>query len=227
MDALIVILKGLIVGMLIAAPTGPTGIICIKRILKSKGKGGYLTSLGIALADSFYSLIAVFGILTISEFVVKEKASFQIIGGSFLIALGFWEFFGKKNQIKKEYSKKKEKLKDFLVGFLVTIVNPITILSFFALYASLGLGIIARDFWMSIVLVLSTFIGSFLVWSSISYVVSKKKHLIPKRFIQKINTFFGVLFLLIGTLIFLKLFFLSSLTLQSIGKGLLDFVHLG
>ena len=51
------VLKGLFVGVIASAPTGPVGVLCIQRTLRKGMKYGLVTGLGAALSDLFYALI--------------------------------------------------------------------------------------------------------------------------------------------------------------------------
>lgn len=67
------LIKGVIIGFLIAAPVGPIGVLCIKRSFSKGALSGLLTGLGAATADAFYGAIAAFGLTMISDFWHNRK----------------------------------------------------------------------------------------------------------------------------------------------------------
>ena len=87
------LIKGLVIGFLVAAPVGPVGVLCIKRTFSNGVLSGSATGLGAATADAFYGSIAAFSLTFISDFFSDHKMSIQIIGIFFLLYLGFKTFF--------------------------------------------------------------------------------------------------------------------------------------
>src|SRR5690349_8507582 len=85
---LIFFLKGLLIGLAIAAPVGPIGILCIQRSLQEGFKIGLFTGLGAAMADGTYGLMAGFGLTAISSLLVSYQFWIRILGGLFLLYLG-------------------------------------------------------------------------------------------------------------------------------------------
>lgn len=67
------LLKGLILGFVIAAPVGPIGVLCIRRSLEDGPQVGLITGLGAATADVIYGCIAAFGLTAISTFLVSQR----------------------------------------------------------------------------------------------------------------------------------------------------------
>src|SRR5436309_960181 len=88
-------LKGCVLGLSIAAPVGPIGLLCIRRTLTHGRVAGFVSGLGAATADFAYACIAAFGIsAAVSNFFGAEHAV-RIIGAVFLLYLGVKTFFDK------------------------------------------------------------------------------------------------------------------------------------
>ena len=83
------LIRGLIIGFSVAAPVGPIGILCINRTIKKGCISGLTTGLGAASADLIYGLIAGFGLVFISNFLLNQKLLIQSLGLVFLFYLGF------------------------------------------------------------------------------------------------------------------------------------------
>ena len=82
------LLQGGIIGLSIAAPVGPIGVLCIRRTLAEGRLAGLVSGLGAATADAFYGSIAGFGLTVISSLLVSQQAWLRLVGGLFLCYLG-------------------------------------------------------------------------------------------------------------------------------------------
>ncbi len=86
------IIRGVLVGFLIAAPVGPIGILCIRRTLALGRTTGFVSGLGAATADATYGFVAAFGLTSVSTFLVSHQAWLRIVGGAFLCYLAYTIF---------------------------------------------------------------------------------------------------------------------------------------
>jgi len=86
------LLKGILLGFSIAAPVGPIGVLCIRRTLSLGILNGFISGLGAATADSIYGGMATFGITIISNFLLESQIYLHLIGGLFLMYLGYKTF---------------------------------------------------------------------------------------------------------------------------------------
>jgi len=190
-------IKGFLVGFTSAFPFGPLGALCVKKSLIPKNLGGYFTGFGASSADAIFALIAGFGITVIAKFLLSYEVSIKGLGGLFLIFLGFKELKTKVPKDRKATEGKKNLLKEFFSGFSLAIANPFVIFSFLALYAILGLGKIAGDYTLSSILVLSTFLGSFLGLSFLNWVVIHNRHRVKEKGLNLLNKIIGII--IVGT----------------------------
>src|SRR3989338_6057086 len=88
-------LKGIVLGFAIAAPVGPIGILCIRRTLQFGRFSGLFSGLGAATADVIYAVIAAFGLTFISNLLMAGQFWLRLIGGLFILYLGWKTFFSK------------------------------------------------------------------------------------------------------------------------------------
>ena len=160
-------LKGLILGFSIAAPVGPIGVLCIRKTLQFGRFSGFVSGLGAALADAIYAIIAAFGLTFIADFLLAGQFWFRLLGGGFLLYLGWKTFVAKPNAELKNVSHT-TLFNDFASTFFLTLTNPMTILSFLAVFAGLGLSSIKGDYVQASVLVLGVFLGSAIWWLTLS-----------------------------------------------------------
>lgn len=190
-------LKGLLIGISIAAPVGPIGVLCIKRTLTQGRFVGFVSGLGAATADAMYGLVAGFGLTSISKFLIGQQFWLQFVGGLFLCYLGVRTFLSKANYSPSE-SKGKSLLGAYSSVFLLTITNPLTILSFVAIFAGLGLSNSGTNLGAATILVAGVFIGSTLWWVTLSSGVhwfNKRIHSTNYKFI---NRFSGSIIVIFG-----------------------------
>ena len=66
------LLKAWLLGIAIAAPIGPIGMLCVNKTLEVGFIGACLVGLGAALADAVYGCVTAFGLNTISTFLLEN-----------------------------------------------------------------------------------------------------------------------------------------------------------
>lgn len=165
------LLKGLIIGFSIAAPVGPIGVLCIRRTLAEGRASGLASGLGAATADALYGCIAGFGLTAISNILMSQQVWFRAIGGVFLCYLGLKTFLSRPAE-QAAPAEKRGIIGAYASTFLLTLTNPMTILSFAAIFAGLGLGSVSRNYTSATLLVSGVFTGSALWWLILSTIVS-------------------------------------------------------
>jgi threonine/homoserine/homoserine lactone efflux protein len=185
-----IFLRGLLIGISIAAPVGPIGVLCIRRTLAEGRLSGFVSGLGAASADAIYGMIAGFGLTFISGFLVAQQRWLSLFGGLFLCYLGLRTFFLTPAQAAAP-AKTKGLLRNYLSIFFLTLTNPITILSFAAIFAGLGLAESAGEYASAGLLVLGVFSGSALWWWILSFGVSLFRERITSHWMVWINRFSG------------------------------------
>lgn len=164
-------IKGLLIGFSIAAPVGPIGILCIKRTITSGRLVGLVSGLGAATADAVYGFIAAFGLTFISSFLIDQQSWLRLLGGAFLCYLGVKTFITKPTEY-SSLSNELSLLNAYGSTFFLTLTNPLTILSFAAIFAGLGLLDVDGNYLSATIIVLGVFIGSACWWFLLSSGVS-------------------------------------------------------
>ena len=176
------LLKGLVMGFSIAAPVGPIGVLCIRRTLGDGFPHGVVSGLGTALADAIYGCIAAFGVTAVSDFLIGSQLWLRLVGGVFLLYLGYSTF--RSVPAEKAATAGGGGLGG-LAGactsaFFLTLTNPMTIVSFAAVFAGLGLGSAPGSRASAALLVFGVFAGSMLWWLFLSGMV----HVLRSKFDQ-------------------------------------------
>lgn len=190
-------IKGVILGFSIAAPVGPIGILCIQKSVHYGRWAGLCSGLGAAVADTIYGIIAAFGLAFISNFLLEEQFWLRLIGGAFLIYLGL-RTFSTKSSSKSENVTQLTLIKDFVSTFFLTMTNPMTIFSYLAIFAGLGIANIHGEYSNAAWLVCGVFIGSTLWWITLSEGVTLFRKKVSGRVMVWINRIAGLLIISFG-----------------------------
>lgn len=176
-------LQGVGLGVAIAAPVGPIGLLCIRRTLMQGQLMGLVSGLGAATADGVYGCIAGFGLTAAAQFLVAGADWLRIVGGLFLCYLGVKTLMAQPADQSAPISRRG------LWGAygstcLLTLTNPATIFSFIAIFAGLGIADPGRSPVSSALVVLGVFTGSALWWLVLSWGVNRfRERLTPRRLI--------------------------------------------
>ena len=190
-------LKGLIVGLSIAAPVGPIGVLCIRRSLANGRTVGFVTGLGAATADAVYGAVAAFGLTTVSSFLVGQKLSLALLGGAFLCYVGIRTFLAPPAS-EAASSKTTTLLSSYISTVFLTLSNPATILSFIAIFAGFGLGT-SVEYKSATLLVAGVFIGSASWWLILSNGVSYFRDRLNRDAMRWVNRFSGMILFAFGS----------------------------
>lgn len=194
---LIYLTKGIILGFSIAAPVGPIGILCIRRTLQYGRMSGLFSGIGAASADTIYAMVAAFGLTFISDFLFACQFWMHLVGGFFLLYLGWRTFFTPVATGIKDVSHT-SLLNDFASTFFLTITNPMTIFSFLAIFAAFGLAREDSNYVQAMALVLGVFAGSSAWWLILSEGVTLFRKKVSEKVMLWINRIAGLMIALFG-----------------------------
>jgi len=197
-------LQSLLIGISIAAPVGPIGILCIRRTLAEGRIAGLVSGLGAATADALYGAIAAFGLTFVSAFLIKQTFWLRFGGGLFLLYLGVKTFTAAPTMnetINPPPENKKGLLKNYASTFLLTITNPLTILFFVAIFAGFGIGSdVSDDYLAASIMVIGIFLGSGIWWFILSGLTGFFRRRIGEKSMIWINRISGTIIFAFGLL---------------------------
>jgi threonine/homoserine/homoserine lactone efflux protein len=185
------LLRGILIGLSIAAPVGPIGVLCIRRTLTEGRAAGFASGLGAATADAIYGSIAGFGLTFLSGLMVDQQAWIRLVGGLFLCYLGVRAFFAEPAE-GAESAQGRGLWSAYGSTFLLTLTNPMTILAFAAIFAGLGVAEADRDYASAALLVLGVFGGSVLWWFALSTIAGLFRGRLDIRTLRWVNRASGV-----------------------------------
>jgi len=198
------LLKGLFIGFSIAAPVGPIGLLCIRRTLAEGRTSGLVSGLGAATADAIYGCIAGFGLTFISTLLISQQVWFRVIGGLFLCYLGLKAFLSRPAE-QTASAKGNGLIGTYASTFFLTLTNPMTILSFAAIFAGLGVASTSGNYVSAGVLVLGVFSGSAFWWLLLSGGVAVFRAKFNLRELKWVNRISGIIILLFGLYVLLSI----------------------
>lgn len=189
-DALALFFKALAVGLLIAAPVGPIGLLTIKRTLDQGMAAGLATGLGAAFADAIYGAIGAFGITQVIVWLVSARVWMAWVGGAMLLWMA-WRIISQ--PLASEAAplpSRADLMRCFAGTFALTLSNPATILSFIAVFASMaGANTQALS---PLPMIAGVLIGSSAWWLTLSFGVGHWRHRFDATWRKRINHLSGV-----------------------------------
>jgi threonine/homoserine/homoserine lactone efflux protein len=163
MDTSWIFAKGIVIGIAVAAPVGPIGLLCIQRTLSDGLPTGLATGLGAAFADGIFGAIAAFGIASISESLIAHQDPLRVIGGIVLFLLAYRAWYRPAPRM-PDAPAHVRLLAGFGTGLAVTLSNPMTIMGFIGIFAGLGLSELHAGPASALQLVLGVLLGSGMWW---------------------------------------------------------------
>jgi threonine/homoserine/homoserine lactone efflux protein len=196
-------LTGLLIGISIAAPVGPIGVLCIRRTLAHGTMTGLASGLGAATADAAYGCVAAFGLTAVSGFLVRQQMALGIVGGGFLCYLGIRTFCSRP-AAGSATPGGAGLLSAYASTVLLTLANPATILSFAAVFAGLGLGRSA-DYGSAVRTVAGVFLGSACWWVILSGGVGMVRSRVADSWMRAINRVSGAVLFGFGLAAFARI----------------------
>ena len=193
------LIRGIVIGFSIAAPVGPIGVLCIRRTLAEGRAVGLATGLGAATADAIYGCMAAFGLTALTDRLVGAGMWIRVIGGAFLLYLGVRTLLARPSD-RAAAATGTGLAGAYLSTFVLTLTNPMTILSFLAVFAALGLGSTHPEVLAAVSLVSGVFVGSALWWLGLSGAVSLLRSRFDARGLRWVNVGSGVVIVAFGVI---------------------------
>lgn len=187
-DFLYIIIRGLAIGILISAPMGPIGMLCIQRTLNKGRWPAFCTGVGAALSDLVYCLLTGLGLSFVTDFIEANQVLLQILGSIVLVGFGVYLF--RKNpsrSLKTPNEKVNTSWSDFVTGFLFTFSNPLILFFIIGLFARFSFLKPEFHTYHYIAGYVSIFLGALIWWFLITYGVNKVRRHFNVRSLWLIN----------------------------------------
>lgn len=189
--------RGIAIGVLISAPMGPVGILCIQRTLDKGRKAGFFTGIGASISDLFYCLLTVFGLSFIEDFIERNQNIIQIAGSAVLIAFSIYLF--RKNpssSLRRPVPQGVSAKKNILGGFLFTFSNPLILFLTIGLFARFNFLLPEMKIGHYIIGFIFIMVGAIGWWYGVTFVINKIRLKFSLRSMKRINIGIGIVILL-------------------------------
>jgi threonine/homoserine/homoserine lactone efflux protein len=184
-------LRGFVLGFTIAAAVGPISLLVIRRTLAEGQRYGLVSGLGVATADATYGAIAAFGLGAITDILVDSRQVLAVVGGAYLLFLAWRTIRATPTEAASVTTRRGGYAGAYLSILGLTLANPMTILSFGALFA--GLGVASGATVDAVVVVFGVLLGSATWWVVLTTAIGTFRTRITPRWIHRVNVVSGVI----------------------------------
>jgi threonine/homoserine/homoserine lactone efflux protein len=182
--------RGFVLGFTIAAAVGPISLLVMRRTLAEGRAVGLASGLGVATADGTYGAIAAFGLGAITRVLVDARPILGLVGGVFLLWLAWTTARATPHDPASTTARRGGLAGAYLSILGLTLTNPMTILSFGALFA--GLGVTGGDTAGAALITIGVLLGSGTWWVVLTTIVSALRTRITATWIRRINVASGI-----------------------------------
>jgi threonine/homoserine/homoserine lactone efflux protein len=200
-------LAGIGIGLLVAAPIGPVNVLCIQRAVTNGFWGGVAAGLGAVLGDGLLAAIAAFSMTAISDVMIAYSGPIQLFGGLLLIIFGIGLLLarpmlliapGQKSHLWDHWGIIPQ-------TFFLTISNPGAILGMLALVGGLGSLMGGLDTYLEALLLVASIMGGSLVWwLGLSELIATIRHRLTEGRLKLINSVAGSILIAFGAVLVLS-----------------------
>lgn len=176
--------QSLLIGLSIAAPVGPIGLLTIQRTLSQGPRAGLATGLGAALADAVYGAVGALGASALIATLAGLRP-WLVAGGGVVMLWLAWQIWRSPPPQRAAAAPPGRTLWRHAAGtFVLTLSNPATILSFVAIFGGLA-GRLADA--SPAVMVAGVLLGSAAWWWLLTRIVGRLRHRFDAHWHRRIN----------------------------------------
>lgn len=192
---------GILIGVLVSAPMGPVGVLCIRRTLHRGRKAGIITGVGALISDLLYATLTYKGVSVVLDFIYRYELILQILGSILVLSFGVYMYFSIPNYDVKDKVRDNNYWRLLSSAFFFALGNPLiafVYLAFFSRYnfvpdtPTLGLHFV--------VAMASIALGAFLWWTLITYLVLRLKESVSLGGLRIFNRVLALVFIGISIL---------------------------
>lgn len=198
-SAIDILYKGIIIGIVVSAPLGPVGVLCIQRTLNKGRWYGFVTGIGATFSDLLYALLTGYGMSFIADFLSRHILYLQIFGSILLMIFGIYTFRSNPTKsIRPTSPNKGTYLHNMLTAFMLTLSNPLIIFLFIGLFARFGFLASNVNLFEHVTGYVGIATGAILWWFIITYAVNKVRKHFDVRGIWVINRIIGAIVVIVS-----------------------------
>jgi threonine/homoserine/homoserine lactone efflux protein len=201
-----IVLHGIIIGLSISVPLGPIGMLCIQRTINRGQKYGLATGFGATTSDLVYTIITLFFLSFVVDFIDAHKLLIQVVGAVLVVIFGVWIF--RTNPVTQPRAHDTENqhslFGDYITSFLLTLTNPLILFVLIALFAHFSFISSDTKFGEMLVGLLSILLGAGAWWFILTYFASHFRNKFNVRGLKLINQITGGFIILLGIIGLIK-----------------------
>lgn len=191
------LLRGFVTGLLVSLPIGPLGVLIIQRTANRDFRSGFYTGMGVATVDALWALLAGFGVTYLITFLREHQLIIQSIGAVVVFLLGLYIFRSHPfHAIRKFKRKGTNPLQCYMSALAVTLTNPLVLLAYIAIFASINLVFEFKHLLVPVLFVSGFFLGAMSWWTTITLLINRFRHHFNLRILWWFNKISGVAIML-------------------------------
>ena len=198
------VLAGLGIGLMVAAPLRPVNVLVIQRAVSRGFWGGLAAGLGAVIGDGLLAAIAALSVTAISDVMSAYAGWIQLIGGMLLVAFGLALLFTQP-ALTIPLGQKSHLLDHAGIipqTFFLTVTNPGAILGMAAMIGGLGSLIGGLNtYFEAMLLVAAVMGGSLLWWLGLSELIATIRHKLTEGRLKLINRIAGSVLIAFGLIL--------------------------
>lgn len=206
------LLKGILIGIVVSAPMGPIGMLCVRRTMSRGKRYGILTGLGATVSDLIYAFLTLLGVGAFIDFILKYTDHLQLAGSLFMILFALYVFFGN-HSLDPSRKKKREGVPDgtpfysdekksdfqvFLSAFLLTFSNILIVALYIGLFAQFSFVSEGATYYSLLMGLLGIAIGAISWWYIVTTILIKVKEWFNVTSLKYFNKGVGSILFVLG-----------------------------
>ena len=192
------IIKGMFIGLMVSAPMGPIGVLCVQRTLNEGRMRGFVSGVGASLSDLLFAIVAGLGMGFIMDFIEKNHYPIQILGSLVLLIFGYYIFQSNPaGELQKQDEKKSPYWKNLVSAFFLNLTNIGILFFFIAMFARFNF-IDPNNDSKNAIGILSIGLGAVTWWLIVSTLVNALRRVFNPRGLKIFNKVLGVVLLCIA-----------------------------
>ncbi len=182
-----------LLGIILSAPMGPVGMLCVQQTLNHGRAAGLLTGLGAALSDWFYCWVAALSMTLIIGFIERHTAVFAIAGG--LLLAVFSALMMRSRPASSVAGNPSRGTAAIVSGFVLAFSNPLIIFLIMPILVYFDVPRPYYRWWHYGLCLLAVLAGAMLWWSAVSWAVDRWRRTMTIATLRRINMVMGVIML--------------------------------
>ena len=193
---LLVFLKGIFIGLLVAFPTGPVGFLTLRRSYLFGIKSAMYSAVGAILTDAFFAIVVGFGLRKIANFLIMVAPYATVAAGIILIGIAIRSVT---HQLDLEHHEgENAPLKDITSSAFLNILNPTLIFSFTIMFTAMGMLQYVGNIGAMTTFIVGIAAGTVFFWYVVARLIGYCRRNQKDHYIQRANKWTGIILGIVG-----------------------------